>query len=111
MTIRQSLVRRANRAASAAVLFLLVAANLIVLGPRNIGIRGIFVLLMLVVVAAIVGQLLRIPCPNCQRSLGWAGFRAAHRARPGDDDRCPNCQVGFDAQVPAVPGAGADASR
>jgi hypothetical protein len=108
MTIRQYLVRRNDRYATLAVVFLLalgVAAGYV---PRILAIRIVFAILIGVVLAAAFWSLFEIPCPNCVKPMGRVGFWVSVGRTAKVPERCPHCGVGVDADVPNRPRSGAE---
>jgi hypothetical protein len=103
MTIREFLGRRSWQYPNRTVMFLLVAGALVTTVTHAYITRFICAVVILAVVVAAFSSQFRIPCPNCGKSLGMAGFRAAH-AGPRDGSRvpssCPHCGVSFDDELP-----------
>jgi hypothetical protein len=105
MTIRQYLVRRNDRYATLAVVFLLAMGIAAGYAPRILAIRIVFAVLVCVVLAAAFWSLFEIPCPNCGKPMGAVGFWVSlGQGRTGRVPvRCPHCDINVDAEVPNRP--------
>jgi hypothetical protein len=100
MTIRQYLVRRNDRYAALAFVFLLAVGVAAGYAPRILAIRIVFAVLICVVLAAAIRSLFEIPCPNCGKPMGSIGFWVGVGRRSQVSERCPHCDIGVDADVP-----------
>jgi hypothetical protein len=103
MTIRQYLRRRTDRYLTCAIAFLLIVGALMAAAPRILAIRIIFAVLIGVALAAGFWSLVEIPCPNCLKSLGGAGFWLSVGRTRGVASRCSHCGISIDADMPAPP--------
>ena len=111
MTIRQYLKRRSDRYASLAFVFLLAVGIAMGYAPRSLAIRIVFAVLVGVVLAAAFFSLFEIPCPNCGKRLGSVGFWVSVGRVSPVPERCPNCGIGVDVDVPKHSKAGAASRR
>ncbi|HEX3915555.1 MAG TPA: hypothetical protein VHW71_18810 [Steroidobacteraceae bacterium] len=98
MTIRGYLRRRSDRYAWGASIFLLIAGVLMGFAPGILGIRIVFAVLICVVAAAAFLSLLQVPCPNCQKAMGWDALRVGLGSRAAV--HCPHCGIGVDSELP-----------
>ena len=100
MTIRQYLVRRNDRYAILAVVFLLAVGIAAGYAPRILAIRIVFAILVGVMLLAGFWSLFEIPCPNCGKPMGRVGFRVSLGGAARGFAHCPYCQISVDAEVP-----------
>jgi endogenous inhibitor of DNA gyrase (YacG/DUF329 family) len=103
MTIRQYLIRRNDRYATLAVVFLLAVGIAAGYAPRILAIRIVFGVLVCVVLAAAFWSLFEIPCPNCGKPMGSVGFWVSLGRAGKLAERCPHCAISIDAEVPTRP--------
>jgi len=103
MNIRQYLVRRGDRYATLAVVFLLAVGIAAGYAPRILAIRIVFAVLVCVVLAAAFWSLFEIPCPNCGKPMGSVGFWVSLGRARRVSVRCPHCDISVDAEVPNRP--------
>jgi hypothetical protein len=82
------------------MLFLLIASILVTTLTQIFALRFAAGVVMLVVIVAAVVSLFRIPCPNCHRPLGRAGFWGANAGKGSVSGRCPHCGISFDEPMP-----------
>ena len=100
MKIRQYLVRRNDRYATLAVVFLLAVGVAAGYAPRILAIRIVFALLVCVILAAAFWSLFEIPCPNCGKPMGSVGFWVSLGRARETASRCPHCDISVDAEMP-----------
>lgn len=100
MTIRQYLVRRNDRYAILAVVFLLAMGIAAGYAPRILVIRIVFAILVGVVLLAGFWSLFEIPCPNCGKPMGRVGFWVGLGGAARESAHCPHCHISVDAEVP-----------
>jgi hypothetical protein len=100
MTIRQYLVRRNDRYATLAFVFLLATGIAAGYAPRILAIRIVFAILIGVVLLAAIWSLFEIPCPNCWKPMGRIGFWVSLGRTGKSAVRCPHCNISVDADVP-----------
>lgn len=103
MTVRQYLMRRSDRYATLAVVFLLATGIAVGYSPRNLAIRIVFAVLVCVVLAAAFWSLFEIPCPNCAKPMGRVGFWVSLGRTGRGSERCPHCDISVDSEVPTRP--------
>jgi endogenous inhibitor of DNA gyrase (YacG/DUF329 family) len=103
MTIRQYLIRRNDRYATLAVVFLLAVGIAAGYAPRILAIRIVFAVLVCVLLAAAFWSLFEIPCPNCGKPMGRVGFWVSLGRAQRASVRCPHCDISVDAEVPKRP--------
>lgn len=103
MTIRQYLVRRNDRYATLAVVFLLAMGVAAGYAPRILAVRIVFAVLICVILAAAFWSLFEIPCPNCGKPMGSVGFWVSLGRTRGESARCPHCEISVDAEAPKRP--------
>jgi len=103
MTIRQYLIRRSDRYATLAAVFLLAVGIAAGYAPRILAIRIVFAVLVCVILAAAFWSLFEILCPNCGKPMGsvglWVSLGRARRVSV----RCPHCDISVDAEMPNRP--------
>jgi hypothetical protein len=103
MRIRQYLIRRNDRYATLAVVFLLAVGIAAGYAPRILAVRIVFGVLVCVVLAAAFWSLFEIPCPNCAKPMGSVGFWVSLGRARSVSRRCPHCDISVDAEVPEHP--------
>ena len=103
MRIRQYLIRRNDRYATLAVVFLLAVGVAAGYAPRILAVRIVFAVLVCVVLAAAFWSLFEIPCPNCAKPMGSVGFWVSLGRARSVAQRCPHCEISVDAEVPKHP--------
>ena len=103
MTIRQYLIRRSDRYATLAVVFLLAVGIAAGYAPRILAIRIVFAVLVCVILAAAFWSLFEIPCPNCGKPMGSVGFWVSLGRARRVSVRCPRCDISVDAEMPNRP--------
>jgi hypothetical protein len=100
MRIRQYLIRRSDRYATLAVVFLLAVGITAGFAPRILAIRIVFAILTGVILLAAFWSLFEIPCPNCGKPMGRIGFWVSLGGAGRESPRCPHCDISVDAEVP-----------
>jgi hypothetical protein len=103
VTIRQYLIRRNDRYATLAVVFLLAMGIAAGYAPRILAVRIVFAVLVCVVLTAAFCSLFEIPCPNCTKPMGSVGFWVSLGRTHDVAVRCPHCDISVDAEVPKHP--------
>lgn len=103
MTIRQYLIRRANRTQVATIAFLLAVGILMSPGPRIYALRIALGVVIAAVIAAAFWSLFEIPCPSCRKPMGRIGFWVANARMLSTSPNCPHCGISVDAQLPLPP--------
>jgi hypothetical protein len=102
MTIRHYLIRRSDRYATLAVVFLLAVGVAAEYAPRILAIRIVFAVLVCVILAAAFWSLFEISCPNCGKPMGSVGFWVSLGRARAVSVRCPHCDISVDAEMPTV---------
>jgi uncharacterized membrane protein YphA (DoxX/SURF4 family) len=105
MTIRQYLIRRNDRYATLAVVFLLAVGIAAGYAPRILAVRIVFAMLVCVVLAAVFWSLFEIPCPNCGKPMGSVGFWVSLGRAGKSAARCPHCDISVDVDMPRLRGS------
>jgi hypothetical protein len=101
MTIRDHLKRRRNTAVLLllpGIVFCVVSA---VLTPDSFWLNWLSLASLFAGLVAVIVLLNRMPCPQCQRSLGLIGARAANGW--AKTAHCPHCRISLDEPMKAAP--------